>query len=156
MQTLAYTQIYTNTGISIHTITHIHINTHKHTCKHRYVHTNINTYTHSQTYMQIHTNTHKHISINIHTQHTHVHKYSYICVLIRFSRVWLIVTLWTIVHQAPLSMGILQAWILEWVAMPSSHMCVKTYKYAHAYIYTLTNTYTEIHITMPIYTHVYM
>ena len=29
-------------------------------------------------------------------------------------------TPWTIAHQAPLSMGILQARILEWVAMPSS------------------------------------
>ena len=29
-------------------------------------------------------------------------------------------TLWTVTHQAPLSMGILQARILEWVAMPSS------------------------------------
>ena len=28
--------------------------------------------------------------------------------------------LWTVAHQAPLSMGILQARILEWVAMPSS------------------------------------
>jgi len=27
-------------------------------------------------------------------------------------------TPWTIAHQAPLSMGILQARILEWVAMP--------------------------------------
>ena len=27
---------------------------------------------------------------------------------------------WTVAHQAPLSMGILQARILEWVAMPSS------------------------------------
>ena len=27
---------------------------------------------------------------------------------------------WTIAHQAPLSMGILQAKVLEWVAMPSS------------------------------------
>ena len=32
----------------------------------------------------------------------------------------LFVTLWTVAHQAPLSMGILQARILEWVAMPSS------------------------------------
>ena len=32
----------------------------------------------------------------------------------------LIVTPWTIVHQAPLSMGILQEIVLEWVAMPSS------------------------------------
>ena len=29
-------------------------------------------------------------------------------------------TLWTIACQAPLSMGILQARILQWVAMPSS------------------------------------
>jgi len=29
-------------------------------------------------------------------------------------------TPWTVVRQAPLSMGILQASILEWVAMPSS------------------------------------
>ena len=36
------------------------------------------------------------------------------------SRVQLLVTLWTVAHQALLSMGILQARILEWVAMPSS------------------------------------
>ena len=36
------------------------------------------------------------------------------------SHVWLFATLWTVAHQAPLSMGILQARILEWVAMPSS------------------------------------
>ena len=30
------------------------------------------------------------------------------------------VTLWTVAHQAPLSMGILQARILEWVAIPFS------------------------------------
>ena len=41
-------------------------------------------------------------------------------------RVWslscvrLLATPWTVAHQAPLSMGILQARILEWVAMPSS------------------------------------
>ena len=29
-------------------------------------------------------------------------------------------TLWTVARQAPLSMGILQARILEWVATPSS------------------------------------
>ena len=37
-----------------------------------------------------------------------------------FSCVQLFVTLWTVAHQAPLSMGVLQARILEWVAMPSS------------------------------------
>ena len=36
------------------------------------------------------------------------------------SRVLLSATLWTVVGQAPLSMGILQARILEWVAMFSS------------------------------------
>ena len=37
-----------------------------------------------------------------------------------FSRVWLFATPWTVVHQAPLSMGILQARILQWVVMASS------------------------------------
>ena len=36
------------------------------------------------------------------------------------SCVRLFVTPWTVAHQAPLSMGILQARTLEWVAMPSS------------------------------------
>ena len=43
-----------------------------------------------------------------------------IYVLSCFSRVRLFVTLQTVSHQAPLSIGILQARILEWVAMPSS------------------------------------
>ena len=46
------------------------------------------------------------------------------CVCLRmhchFSHVQFFVTLWAVPHQAPLSMGILQARILEWVAMPSS------------------------------------
>ena len=37
-----------------------------------------------------------------------------------FSSVQLCATLWTVACQAPLSMGILQARILEWVAMSSS------------------------------------
>ena len=36
------------------------------------------------------------------------------------SRVWLSVTSWTVARQTPLSMGILQARILKWVAMRSS------------------------------------
>ena len=36
------------------------------------------------------------------------------------SRVWLFMTPWSVAHWAPLSLGILQASILEWVAMPSS------------------------------------
>ena len=37
-----------------------------------------------------------------------------------FNCVWLFVTPWTVAHQASLSMGILQARTLEWVAMPFS------------------------------------
>ena len=43
-----------------------------------------------------------------------------VSVLSRFSCVRLCATLWTVASQAPLSMGIFQARILEWVAMPSS------------------------------------
>ena len=43
-----------------------------------------------------------------------------VCMLSHFSCVRLIVTPWTIAHQVPLSMGILQARILEWVAIPFS------------------------------------
>ena len=39
--------------------------------------------------------------------------------LSHFSCVRLFATLWTVARQAPLSMEILQARILEWVAMPS-------------------------------------
>ena len=42
------------------------------------------------------------------------------CFLSHFSPIRLCKTLWTAARQAPLSMGILQARILEWVAMPSS------------------------------------
>ena len=37
-----------------------------------------------------------------------------------FSRVQLFATSWTVAHQAPLSMGILQARILEWIAISFS------------------------------------
>ena len=43
-----------------------------------------------------------------------------VCILSCFSCVQLFATPWTIAYQAALSMGILQARILEWVAMPSS------------------------------------
>ena len=43
-----------------------------------------------------------------------------LCCASSLSRVWLFVTPWTVAHQAHLFMGILQAKILEWVAMPSS------------------------------------
>ena len=40
------------------------------------------------------------------------------CMLSRFSHVQLFATPWTIARQAPLSMGILQAKILEWLLCP--------------------------------------
>ena len=40
--------------------------------------------------------------------------------IIKLQRIWLFATLWTTAHQAPLSMRILQARILEWAAMPFS------------------------------------
>ena len=43
-----------------------------------------------------------------------------------FSHVWLCATPWTAARQALLSMGILQARILEWVAMPSSRGIIST------------------------------
>ena len=46
--------------------------------------------------------------------------YIHACMISRFSCVRLFVTLWIAACQAPLSMGILQARLLEWAAMPSS------------------------------------
>ena len=43
-----------------------------------------------------------------------------LCCAWSLSRVQLFATPWTVAHQAPLSMGIIQARILEWVAMPIS------------------------------------
>ena len=44
-----------------------------------------------------------------------------VCVCVcELSHVWLFVTPWTIGHQAPLSMGLSQERILEWVAIPFS------------------------------------
>ena len=42
----------------------------------------------------------------------------YVCACKVFSHVWLFMTLWIVAYQAPLSMGILQAGVLEWVAIP--------------------------------------
>ena len=47
------------------------------------------------------------------------------CVCGRSRQVQLSVTLWTAAHQAPLSMRILQARILQWVAMPSSRRALQ-------------------------------
>ena len=47
-------------------------------------------------------------------------EHSEVCVPSRFSRVSLLATLWTVAHQAPLSMGFSRQRILEWVAISSS------------------------------------
>ena len=61
------------------------------------------------------------IRIEIHTHtHTHTHTCCAVLSLSLLSHVSNSVNPWTVARQAPLSMGILQARILEWVAMPSS------------------------------------
>ena len=51
----------------------------------------------------------------------HTHVCMYVCVyVLSYSVVSDSVTLWTAAHQTALSTGILQARILEWVALPSS------------------------------------
>ena len=59
--------------------------------------------------------------LHMHFVQSLLKKYSAPMLLLsHFSRVQLFATPWMIVFQAPLSMGILQARILEWVVMPSS------------------------------------
>ena len=53
--------------------------------------------------------------------------YIYMCIrAYSLSCVQLFATPWIVARQPPLFMGILQARILEWVAMPSSHMYMHT------------------------------
>ena len=47
-----------------------------------------------------------------------MHIFSFVCILSCFIRVQLCVTTWTIAPQAPLSIRILQARILQWVPSP--------------------------------------
>ena len=53
------------------------------------------------------------------------------CMLICFIWAQLFATLWIVVQQAPLSMGILQKRILGWVAMPSSRASPQTRDQTH-------------------------
>ena len=46
-----------------------------------------------------------------------------VCMLSHFSDVQFFATLWTVACQAPLSMRILQARILEWVAIVNMFYC---------------------------------
>ena len=60
-----------------------------------------------------------HILLFKFTLFLHVSKISlHACMLSRFSHVWLSVTIWTVIHQAPLSKGFSrQEYWLEWVAV---------------------------------------
>ena len=76
-------------------------------------------------YRYIHTHTHTHT-------HTHLYIYTYTCIYIyicaymlsHFSHVWLLVTLWTIAHQAPLSVGFSRQEYWSGLPCASPHMCV--------------------------------
>ena len=52
--------------------------------------------------------------------HHDCRQHACVCAKSWFSRVWLFAILRTVARQAPLSIGLLQARILEWVAMPFS------------------------------------
>ena len=72
-------------------------------------------------------------------------------------------TPWTVVHQAPLSMGILQAKILKWVAISFSrcvyiYVCVYVYMpvYTPKCIYTYVCIYMYVCIYLCVYPCVYM
>ena len=70
--------------------------------------------TRSGCFIYTYTHTHIHTHINMYT-HTHTHV---MCLAARLCPI--LCDPWTAVCQAPLSIKILQARILEWVAMPSS------------------------------------
>ena len=63
----------------------------------------------------------KNLSLNFHNDVClFLYQSMYTLLCLDDCHVWLLMTPWTVAFQAPLSMGILQARILEWVAIPSS------------------------------------
>ena len=56
-----------------------------------------------------------------------------VCVFSRFTQVRLFVTLWTVAHQAPLSVGFSHAMILVWVAIPSSRRSSQSRYQTHVF-----------------------
>ena len=67
--------------------------------------------------------------------------FTHACVPSRFSHVQLFAAPWTVGRQAPLSMGILQAKILEWVAVASSRGSSWPRDLSHWHIYWQTWQY---------------
>ena len=78
------------------------------------------------------------------------YRLAHACLLSCFNHVWLYVTPWTIAHQALLSMRILQASILEWVAKGCDPPIVKpaslTYPALAGWFFTTSTTW-EVHFT---------
>ena len=68
------------------------------------------------------------------------------------SRVQLFVTPWTAACQAPLSMEILQARILEWVVMPSSRGIFPTQGWNPGLLHCRWILYCLSHQRSPVYT----
>ena len=96
----------------------------------------------------------------------YIYMYIYVCILGGFGGLVTkpcptLTTPWTVVHQAPLSMGILQAKILQWAAISFSrcvYMCVCIYMpvYTPKCIYTYVCIYMCVCIYLCVYPCVYM
>ena len=85
--------------------------------------------------------------------------YSYIlmhaCMLSCFSCVWFSATPCTVARQAPLSMGILQARILEWVDMPSSRASSQPRDQTQISYVSCMGTLPQAPPRKPIYPYIY-
>ena len=71
--------------------------------------------------------------------------------------IWLFAILWTVVRQASLPMGILQARILEWAVMPLSRRSSQPMEWTHIfYVSYISMSITWDAPYMPIYTYKYV
>ena len=66
-----------------------------------------------------------------------------------FSHVWLCATLWMVSPQLSLSMGILQARTLEWVALPSSRKSSWPSELTHISYVSYIGTWIPYHLGSP-------
>ena len=62
----------------------------------------------------------KYFRMNTHVHNVCAHMCACVCILRLFSGIWFFATLWTVVPSGSSLLEILQARILEWVAMPFS------------------------------------
>ena len=70
------------------------------------------------------------------------------CAMLSLSHVKLFVALWTVAHQALLSM-VLQARILEWVTVPSSRGSSRPGDWTHVCLHCKENLYPLSHLGSP-------